>query len=75
MPRSRSQITSSLRRQRKADRLLFIGIFVIRPCAYCSTRGFLYILGAESPHYERYYRANRQCELAPPNAEIERLLK
>jgi hypothetical protein len=75
MPRSRSQITSSLRRQRKANRLLFTGIFVIRPCAYYSTRGFLYILRAESPHCERYYRANRQCELAPPDTEIERLLK
>lgn len=75
MPRSRSQITSSLRRQRKADRLLFTGVFVMRPCAYCSTRGFLCVLGAESPHCERCYRANRQCELAPPDAEIERLLK
>jgi hypothetical protein len=75
MPRSRSQITSSLRRQRKADRLLFTGVFVMRPYAYCSTRGFLYVLGAESPHCERYYRANRQCELVPPDAEIERFLK
>jgi hypothetical protein len=75
MPRSRSQITSSLRRQRKANRLLFTDVFVMRPCAYCSTRGFLCVLGAESPHYERCYRANRQYKLAPPDAEIERLLK
>jgi hypothetical protein len=47
----------------------------MRPYTYYSTRGFLYILGTESPYYERYYRANRQYELAPPDAEIERLLK
>jgi hypothetical protein len=47
----------------------------MRPCAYYFTRGFFYILGAESPHYERYYRANRQYELASPDTEIERLLK
>ena len=47
----------------------------MRPYAYYFTRGFLCILKAESPYYERYYRANRQYELAPPDAEIERLLK
>jgi hypothetical protein len=47
----------------------------MRLCAYCFTRGFLCVLRAESPYYERYYRANRQYELAPPDAEIERLFK
>jgi hypothetical protein len=47
----------------------------MRFCAYYFTRGFLCVLGAESSYYERYYRANRQCELASLNAEIERLLK
>jgi hypothetical protein len=75
MPRSRSQIINSFRRQRKTNRLLFTDVFVMRPYAYYSSRGFLYVLGAESPHCERYYRANRQCELAPPDTEIERLLK
>jgi hypothetical protein len=75
MPRSRFQIISSLRRQRKADRLFLTGIFVMRPYAYCFTRGFFCVLEAESPYCERYYRINRQCELAPPDAEIERLLK
>jgi hypothetical protein len=47
----------------------------MRLCAYCFTRGFFYILGAESPYCERYYRANRQCKLVSPDTEIERLLK
>jgi hypothetical protein len=75
MSRSRFQIISSFRRQRKTNRLLFIDVFVIRFCAYYFTRGFLYILKVESPHYERYYRVNRQYKLAPPDTEIERLLK
>jgi hypothetical protein len=75
MPRFRSQIISSFRRQRKANRLFFTDIFVMRFYAYYSIRGFLCVLGAESPYCERYYRANRQCKLAPPNVEIERLFK
>jgi hypothetical protein len=75
MPRSRSQIISSFRRQRKADRILFSGMLVIRAYTYYFTRGFFCVLGAESLYYERYYRANRQCELASPDTEIERLLK
>jgi hypothetical protein len=47
----------------------------MRFCAYYFARDFLYVLRAESPHYERYYRANRQCELAPPDTEIKRLFK
>jgi hypothetical protein len=47
----------------------------MRPYAYYFSREFLYILKTESPYYERYYRANRQCKLAPPDTEIERLLK
>jgi hypothetical protein len=47
----------------------------MRVCTYCSTRGFFYVLGAESPYCERCYRANRQCELTPSDAEIERFLK
>jgi hypothetical protein len=47
----------------------------MRLCAYYSTRGFFYILKAESPHYERYYRTNRQYKLVPPDTEIERFLK
>jgi hypothetical protein len=73
--RSRSQIINFFRRQRKTDRLLFINVFIMRLYAYYFTRGFFCVLGAESPYYERYYRANRQYKLVPPDAEIERLLK
>jgi hypothetical protein len=48
---------------------------MMRPCSYCSTRDFLCILSSESPHCERCFRVNRQCKLAPPDAEIERLHK
>ena len=72
MPRSNN---STLRRFRKADRLLQTSFFVIRPCSYCFTRGFLCVLSSEFPHCERCFRINRQCELAPFDAEIERLHK
>jgi hypothetical protein len=48
---------------------------VMRVYIYYFTRDFLYVLDSESLYCERYYRANRQCELAPSNVEIERLLK
>ena len=48
---------------------------VMRAYTYCFTRGFLCVLGSELSYCERCYRANRQCELIPPDAEIERLLK
>jgi hypothetical protein len=72
MPRSSNSI---LRRFRKADRLLQTGFFIMRPCSYYFIRGFFYIFSSEFPHYKRCFRVNRQCELIPPDAEIERLHK
>jgi hypothetical protein len=47
----------------------------MRPYSYYTSREFLCVLNSESPHYKRYFRINRQCELAPPNTKIERLYK
>jgi hypothetical protein len=47
----------------------------MRSCVYYFTRGFLCVLRTESPYYERYYRANWQYKLVPPDTEIERLFK
>jgi hypothetical protein len=44
---------------------------VMRAYTYYFTRDFFCVLNSELSYYKRYYRANRQCELAPPNAEIE----
>jgi hypothetical protein len=70
-----SQVTSFFRRQCKADRFPFSGFLVMRPCTYCSVRDFFCVLGPELFYCEQCYRANRQCELAPPDAEIKRFLK
>jgi len=72
MPRSNNNI---LRRFRKADRFLQTGFFVIRLCSYYFIRDFFYIFNSESPHYERYFRVNRQCKLILFDTEIERLYK
>jgi hypothetical protein len=72
MPRSSN---NTLRRFRKADRLLQTGFFVMRLCFYYFTRDFFCVFSSESPHCERCFRVNRQCELAPSDAEIERLHK
>jgi hypothetical protein len=72
MPRTNN---STSRQFRKADRLLQTGFFVMRPYSYCTSRRFLYVLSSESPYYKRYFRINRQCELAPADTEIERLHK
>jgi hypothetical protein len=47
----------------------------MRPCFYYSIRGYLYVFSFKSAHYKRYFRVNRQCELAPSDAEIERFYK
>jgi hypothetical protein len=75
MPCSHFQATSSFRRQCKADRFFFSDSLVMRPCTYCFIRDFLCVLGPELPYCEQCYRANCQCELALPDAEIERFLK
>jgi hypothetical protein len=67
--------TSTFRRYLKADRLLLFELIVMRAYSYYRTYNFLYVIGPESPHYERCFRSYLKCELTPPNAKIERLLK
>jgi hypothetical protein len=47
----------------------------MRPCDFCVGREYLYVVSSEFPHCERYIRANRTCELALPDAELDRLYK
>jgi hypothetical protein len=47
----------------------------MRPCFYYFIRDFLCVLSLESPYCERCFRVNRQYELVPSDAEIERLYK
>jgi hypothetical protein len=72
MPRRTS---STLRRHLKADRLLSSGLIVMRACSFCRTHNFLCVVAPESPHCERCFRSHLECELAPPDAKAERLLK
>jgi hypothetical protein len=66
---------STLRRFRKANRLLQTGSLIMRSYSYCSTRGYFCVLSSESAHYKRCFRVNRQYELAPSDTKIERLYK
>jgi hypothetical protein len=47
----------------------------MRPYRFCVSRGFLCVVFDLSEYYEQYFRRKRPCELAPLNAEIERLLR
>jgi hypothetical protein len=47
----------------------------MRLCDFCTGREFLCVVSPESPHCKRCIRANRVCELAFPNAELDRLYK
>jgi hypothetical protein len=72
MPRRTS---STLRRHFKADRLLFSGLIIMRAYSFCRTHNFLYVIAPEFSYYERYFRSYLKCELAPPDAKVERLFK
>ena len=65
--------SSTSYRNRKADRILFNGFPIMRPCRYCLSRGFLCVVSNESEHCEQCFRSHKQCDLAPADAEIERL--
>jgi hypothetical protein len=47
----------------------------MRSCRFYISRNFLCVISNLSEHYEQYFRSKRFCELTPPNAEIERLLR
>jgi hypothetical protein len=72
IPRRTSNI---LRRHFKANRLLSSGLIVMRACSFYRIYNFLYVIAPESFYCERYFRSYLKCELAPPDAKIERLFK
>ena len=47
----------------------------MRPCQSCVSRGLLCVVSDMSEHCEQCFRVKRSCELAPPDAEMERLLR
>jgi tRNA(Ile)-lysidine synthase TilS/MesJ len=47
----------------------------MRACFFCRIYNFLYVITPESSYCERYFRSYLKCELAPPDAKAERLLK
>jgi hypothetical protein len=47
----------------------------MRPYDFCVDYGFFYIMSLESSYCSRCLRANRVCELAPPDTEFDRIYK
>jgi hypothetical protein len=72
---SKYKLSNSLRRVQRANLILSIRIPVMRPCQSCASRQMLYVISSESEYCEQYIRFNRQCDLASPHKEIERLYR
>jgi hypothetical protein len=47
----------------------------MRFCRFCVSRGLLCVVFDLSEYCEQCFRRKRFCELAPPDAEMERLLR
>jgi hypothetical protein len=47
----------------------------MRACSYCRIYNFFCVVAPESFYCERCFRSYLECELALPDAKIERLLK
>jgi hypothetical protein len=67
--------SSTLRRYRKADRLLFSGLIIMRAYSFCRIYNFFCVVTPESPHCKRYFRSYLKCELAFLDIKAERLFK
>jgi hypothetical protein len=70
-----SRIFSIIRYSRRADRLFSQYLFIMRPYRFCVFRSFLCVISDLSEYCEQCFRRKRSCELTPPDAEIERLLR
>jgi hypothetical protein len=70
-----SRVSSTIRHSRRADRLYSQCLLAMRPCRFCVSRGLLCVVSDLSEHCEQCFRSKRSCELAPPDAEMERLLR
>jgi hypothetical protein len=70
---SRHRVSSFHRRSRLADRILLEGSPVMRPCSFCVSKGVLCVTLESSEHCAECIRTHRQCELAPPYTEMDRL--
>jgi hypothetical protein len=75
MPRAASTRSSTLRRHKRADFLLLSGSFAMRACSACVSSGAACIISPSDERCEQCCRHNRQCELASPWGEAERVLR
>ena len=70
-----SRIFNIIRHSRRVNRLFSYYLFIMRFCRFCIFRNLFYVVFNLSKYYEQYFRNKRFCELALPDAEIERLLR
>jgi hypothetical protein len=73
MPARNRTSSSTIRRHQKADRILSEGFLTMRPCSSCTSQGLLCVLSPRDERCEQCYRFRRQCDLASPWAEDDRL--
>jgi hypothetical protein len=70
-----SRVFNIIRYSYRANRLFSHYLFVMRSCRFCISRDFFYVISNLSKYCEQCFRSKRFCELASPDAEIERLLR
>jgi hypothetical protein len=69
------RIFSIIRHSRRVNRLFSYCLLIMRPCRFCISRNLLYVISDLSKYCKQYFRSKRFYELAPPDAEIKRLLR
>jgi hypothetical protein len=72
MPRLSS---STQRRHRLADKILYLGTIAMRPCALYTRLGVLCVTSTAHESCKQCLRSTRSCDLASPLAEVERIFK
>jgi hypothetical protein len=63
------------RRHRFVDKILRLGTIAIRPYAFYTRLGILYITSAAYKFCEQCLRSTRSCDLTSPLAEVKRIFK
>jgi hypothetical protein len=71
-PNHTMPLTSTTRRQRRADRLASWGCIVMRACSGCVSRCVVCVVSPEVDACVECFKFNRRCSLAPNDSEIQK---
>ena len=70
MPKQKRKETLFIRRYKRANQIFFKNFLNMRIYIYYIERNLVYLNLVNFNFYAEYYRNNRSCELASPEAEI-----